>query len=289
MSNTADHPPPYAFVSRMTKKSLRSAVIPLALSAAAWSLASTITLFQELGIDRGQHEKKLAAFAIVLGSLYAATTAMFIFGVVAAATKRLALIRIFSVLAIVAAIIIIGAGLLRTIIHFMLKNDLITECTALAQGHDVDFRWGIWSEDPSNNLTPAEAADFCKDAWNHDSFAEIMWLIFEILMMTFFAVIAFSYAQQETAIASGSARDRLPATYAPAYPAGPGYAPGGGESTVTLPDLDYNKPYAPPSGPPPAFDRSLPSYGGGENDKRDLDPVKTADDPFADFEDRPRR
>ena len=106
--------------------------------------------------------------------------------------------------------------------------------------------------------------------------------------MTLFAVIAVSYSQQETAIASGGSRERLPATYTPAYPAGPAYA-AGGESTTTLPDLDYNKPYAPPSGPPPAFDRSLPAYGGDGYDRKDLDMVKTAEDPFSDFEDQPRR
>jgi len=274
---------PYAYVSRMTKQSLRSAVIPLALSGAVWSLASAISLFQELGTDRGQHEKRLATFAIVLGSLYMGATVIFIFGIVAAATKRLALIRIFSFLAIVDTVIVIASGLLRTIVHFMLKSDLIAECTSLAQGENVVFRWGIWNADPRNNLTPQEAANFCKNAWNHDSFSEIVWLIAEIILMTFFAVISFSYAQQETAIAEGAKRDRLPTTYNPAYAAGPGYAVGGGDSNANLPDLAYDQSYAPPSGPPPPFDRSLPSYGGGENDKTMM---KTAEDPFADFEDR---
>jgi len=286
MSNAADHPPPYSYVNRVMKQSLRSAVIPFSLAGAVWSLASTITIFQELGIDRGQHKKRLATFSVVLGSLYAGTTAIFIFGIVAAATKRLALIRIFSVLAIVATVIVIAAGLLRTIVHFMLKSDLLNECITLAQGNDVAFRWGIWSTDPGSHLSLADATKFCNDAWNHDSFSEIVWLIAEIFLMALFATIAYSYAQQETAIAAGGKRDRLPATYAPAYPAGPAYA-AGGESTVTLPDLDYNKPYAPPPGPPPAFDGSLPAYGNDEDVKRDRD-VKTAEDPFADFEDHPR-
>lgn len=102
--------------------------------------------------------------------------------------------------------------------------------------------------------------------------------------MTFFAVISFSYAQQETAIAEGAKRDRLPTTYNPAYAAGPGYAVGD-ESNVNLPDLAYNQSYAPPPGPPPPFDRSLPAYGGGDQD----DKMKSAEDPFADFEDHPRR
>ncbi|KAI9438282.1 hypothetical protein H4582DRAFT_1954043 [Lactarius indigo] len=242
---------------------------------------SAISLFQELHTDRAQHEKRLATFAIVLGSLYMGTWAIFMFGIVAAATKRLALIRIFSFLAIAATVIVIAAGLLRTIVHFMLKTDLINECTALAQGSDVVFRWGIWSADPKDHLTKDEASKFCKRAWNHDSFSEIAWLIGEIALMSLFAVVAFSYAQQESALVSGAKRERLPASYAPAYGAGP--------STLDLPEVEYNQSYAPPPGPPPPFDRSLPAYGGDENDKKDLDPVKTADDPFADFEDHPRR
>src|SRR5260370_36007882 len=104
--------------------------------------------------------------------------------------------------------------------------------------------------------------------------------------MTLFAVIAFSYAQQETSIVSGGNRERLPATYTPAYSAGPGYA-AGAESTVTLPELDYNKPYAPPPGPPPAFDASLPADGGNEYDKKELHPEKPAQDQFPAFEDHP--
>lgn len=288
MSNAADHPAPYAYVSRVTNRSLRSAVLPLAACGAIWSLASAISLFQELSTDRAQHQKKLATFAIVLGSLYVGTAVIFIFGIVAAVTKRLALIRIFSFLALAATVVVIASGLLRTIVHFMLKNDLISECTALAQGNDVAFRWGIWTTDPGHNLQPAEAADVCKKAWNHDSFSEIFWLIGEIALTSLFAAMAFSYAQQETALASGAKRERLPTAYAPAYAAGPGYA-AGAESTVDLPEVEYNQPYAPPSGPPPPFDKSLPAYGNEEVDKKDLDPVKMAEDPFADFEDHPRR
>jgi hypothetical protein len=272
----------------MTRKSLRSAVIPLALSGAIFTLASSISLFQELGTDQGQHQKRLATFAIVLGSLYMGAALIFIFGIVAAATKRLALIRIFSFMAVVVTVIVIASGLIRTIVHFMLKSDLIAECTTLAQGGGVDFRWGIWNDNSGNDLTPSEAANFCKSAWNHDSFAEILWLIGEIVLMALFTIISFSYAQQETAIAEGAKRERLPPSYNPAYTAGPGYA-AGLESNVNLnlPDLAYNQSYAPPPGPPPPFDRSLPAYGGEENDKS---MVKNAeDDPFGDFEDHTRR
>lgn len=76
------------------------------------------------------------------------------------------------------------------------QSDLIAECNNLAKGGSVDFRWGIWNDNSGNHLTTSEAADcssyfdvphrlahrftVCKNAWNHDSFAEIVWLIGEI-------------------------------------------------------------------------------------------------------------
>ena len=69
------------------------------------------------------------------------------------------------------------------------------------------------------------------------------------------------------------------------YPAGAGY-PVGDESNMNLPDLAYNQSYAPPPGSPPPFDKSLPAYGGHDGDKVT---TKTAEDPFADYEEPPRR
>jgi hypothetical protein len=95
-----------------------------------------------------EHQKRLATFSIVLGSLYAGVAAMLIFGVVAAATvshpltvlnllpinyfyaqKRLALIRIFSFLSVAVSIIVIASGLMRTILHFMLKVSIFGHTT----------------------------------------------------------------------------------------------------------------------------------------------------------------
>ena len=91
-------------------------------------------------------QKKLANLSIVLGSLYIGAAAIFLFGVFAAASvrrlltalghshihyatatmqKRLALIRIFSLLSAVAAVIVIASGFLRTIVHFMLKVTIL--------------------------------------------------------------------------------------------------------------------------------------------------------------------
>lgn len=132
---------------------------------------------------------------------------MLIFGIVAAVTvrhvssarsvlphkvatspvqKRLALIRIFSFLSVPVAVIVVSTGFLRTIIHFMLKvcichgrgsfgltivvkNDLISECTALATGRDHVTIWGVWSSSPGDNLSPGEAARCVSFLARHDS------------------------------------------------------------------------------------------------------------------------
>jgi len=290
MNNAAGRPPPYGFMRRVTNQSLRSVVLPLALLGAIWSISCSVSLFQEQGTDKSHNQKKLATFAIVLGSLYTVVAAMLIFGVVAAATKRLALIRIFSFLSVVVTVIVISTGFLRTIIHFMLKNDLISECTSIATGQEGVVLWGVWSSNPGETLTQPEAAQFCQKAWSHDSFAEIFWLICEIVFMPLLTWVAFAYAHQESALAARGVPSRLPANYTPAYGAGTGYA-AGSESTVTLPEVRYDQSYAPPPGSPPPFDKTLPMYGGDEMDKKDTDSMKTAvaEDPFADFEGYPRR
>jgi len=254
---------------------------------AIWALVYSISLFRELHLDKEQHEKKLVTFSIVLGSLYAAVLAILIFGMVAAITTRLILVRIFSFLALAATIIVIAAGFMRTILHFMLKDSLISECTALATGKDVIFVWGVWTSNPGQDLTTAEAATYCKRAWSNDSASEIIWLIAEIIFLPVFTVVVFTYASHEAALAAGGARTRIPTAYKPAYPAGSRDA----ESTLTLNELPYESRYAPPPGAPPPFDRTLPSYTSGDEDKKDTESMVTVavEDPFADFEDDSRR
>lgn len=109
--------------------------------------------------------------------------------------------------------------------------------------------------------------------------------------MPLLTFVAFAYAQKESALAARGVPSRLPANYTPAYGAGAGHE-AGIDSTVTLPEVRYDQSYAPPPGSPPPFDKSLPAYGGEETDKKDFDSMKTAvddEDPFADFEEHPRR
>jgi hypothetical protein len=141
-----------------------------------------------------ENEKKLATFAIVLGSLYTAVTAMLIFGVIASATVS----HMSTARSLIQKLLHRRTETLSPHPHILLpvcrrdrdhnsngscannyplyaqgmgvspspffpltvvvKNDLITECTSIAEGGDNVTLWGVWSSDPGDNLTPSEAA-----------------------------------------------------------------------------------------------------------------------------------
>ncbi|OBZ76753.1 hypothetical protein A0H81_03345 [Grifola frondosa] len=275
----SDQPPAYRMVNRVYGNSLRPIVIVIGCVTAIWTLVWAIPNFQDISPDKDLGYPKLATLAIVLGSIYIGACAIELLGVAAAAIQSLVMIRAYTLLSVVAALAVIGAALMRVI------NDLIAECTSVAQGDTVTFRFGIWGPVVKDTLSPADAANFCKDAWNHDSLSEILYLIFEIIFATFFTLIAFAYYQQvldptSAANVSHSPTHELgtyPEHYHPPYDA-PLYAPS----------------YAPPPGPPPADmgygvgmgvgagdDTKPPGYSGAS---AGAEHYGEKDDPFADFD-----
>ncbi|KAF9806045.1 hypothetical protein IEO21_08816 [Rhodonia placenta] len=105
--------------------------------------------------------------------------------------------RLYALLTVVSALAIVGAGLIRVIVHFMLKNELIDECTKIAKGDTVIEQFGFWGPTFETKLNQSEAntcethpvlasavrlrphAD-CHNTWSHDSFVEIISFIIEI-------------------------------------------------------------------------------------------------------------
>ncbi|KAI0062586.1 hypothetical protein BV25DRAFT_1916096 [Artomyces pyxidatus] len=219
-------PGPFAFMARVYRANLRIIVVPIALltgvrtlvwyvgelngrsvhGAVHTDLISEIALFKRIGADSGSafpltetqlhYEKELASCAIVLAVLYLAASIIEFFGVAAGALQRFALIRIYSFLSMVAAAFVIGAALLRVIVHFTLKDELFSECTTLASNQTVHFSWGIWGLHPNNPLPPDQVDSWCAKAWSQDSWSDILILAGEILFMGFLTLIVFSYARQ---------------------------------------------------------------------------------------------
>ncbi|KDQ56547.1 hypothetical protein JAAARDRAFT_36036 [Jaapia argillacea MUCL 33604] len=301
------NPPSYAFVTRVYRRSLRPVIIVIALLSAIWTLLWSISLFQEVGLDQDQHEHKLSIMAIVLGAMYLAIAVIGFFGVLAASLQRLFLIRLYVMATVIAAVLVVAAGIMRVVVHFVFKNDLITECTNLSTGATVDYRSGIWGPYSETQLTQPEAQSFCDNAWSHDSAGEIISLLIEIVMAALFCSISVSYYRQmldPTSVVNSSRAPSsqyrggaFPARYNPPY-------------STSVPELAYDAPYghpapayAPPPGAPPKaygglggkdgydsdhdeeFDPArLPGYTPGDAKYGAGDSKTDLKDPFADFE-----
>ncbi|KAA1475333.1 hypothetical protein DENSPDRAFT_420719 [Dentipellis sp. KUC8613] len=289
------NPPPYAMVARVYRSSLRPVVVAFGLVSGIWTLIWAIGLFKEVGTDKGQGQPKLANFSIALGALYMAAAVIEFFGVVSAVLQRLSLIRIYAFLSLFSTVIVIVAGLMRVIAHFVLKSNLLSECQNILTGQTVDFRWGIWGPHESKTLDAADAADWCKSAWNHDSWSEIVSLLIEIVLMGIFTMVAFSYYHQALDPTSAANASRVPVPQRDSFPShyNPAYSPGGSGGSY---DPYAGPTYAPPPGPPPGVPPyrphdeeagKLPGYGVGAGSGSSSTigfetDDKKGDDPFAD-------
>jgi len=294
-----DRPPRYAFMTRMYNSNLRPIVLTTTFVVGIWSLVWAIGFFREISSDKGDGFTRLATFALILGIIYSAVTAIEAFGFAAALLQRLALIRLFSFAALAAALLLVAAGFMRVILHFLLKSDLLSDCVKEVSGQTVDFSWGIWGPRDTETLTGQQATDWCNDAFSHDSWSEILYLIAVILIMASVTSVAWAFARQAKSAPLGSGGGRSFALAAPAGAANPYYQP---------PYAASGADFAPPPGPPPPrfappkgeddyddeSDRgTLPGYGAGadlgvkdakyfEGDAK----ARADENPFADFEER---
>ncbi|KAI0767337.1 hypothetical protein C8Q74DRAFT_1279762 [Fomes fomentarius] len=282
---TSDRPPTYRIVTRVYRNSLRPVVIVIGSIVAIWSLI-WIPSFQDINEDKENGQPKFAIFDIVFGTIYTAACAIEVFGVIAATTQRVPLIRMYAILSTVAAVAVVAAGFMRVVIHFVYKDGLLDECEKVVQGDGVEFRFGIWGPRVRDQLTRDEAIRFCNNAWNRDSLNEIVFLIFEILFSIFFTMIAFAYYHQARDPTSAANVSRTPAVVAATYPehynrpydSGPGYAP-------QYAPYNAEPTYAPPPGPPPADVGYGVGMGTKDREWKDNDSEMTKfEDPFADFD-----
>lgn len=264
--------------------------------SAIWTLLCAISSFKDVSIDKDNHFSKLATFSIVLGVLYAVVCAIEIFGTVAAVTQRLPLVMAYATASVGSCLVVVAAGLMGIVIHFVEKGDLITECTTLSTGDTAVIRFGgIFGSSSSETLTPSEAASFCQNAWDHASWSNIISFLLETLLGMLFSLIAIAYYRQCLDPTSAANAFRAPSNqrrtgnmypdhYNPPY-------------NASVPNLGYgNGPsaYAPPPGPPPRFNAGdsadelgkPPGYDlGGYTSKIDgADKSDSKENPFSDFE-----
>jgi len=264
--------------------------------SALWTLLIGISSFKDVSIDKDNHFPKLAVFSIVLGVLYTTVCAIEIFGIVAAVTQRLPLVMAYATASVVSCLVVVAAGLMGVVIHFVDKGDLIKECTTLSTGDTVVLRFGgIFGSSSSDTLSPSEAASFCQSDWDHASWSNIISFLLETLLGVLFSLIAVAYYRQCLDPTSATNAFRAPSNqtrtgnmypdhYNPPY-------------STSLPNLEYgNGPsaYAPPPGPPPRFNASdsaddlgkPPGYDRGEYTSKadEADKGDNKENLFSDFE-----
>ncbi|KAJ6613612.1 hypothetical protein B0H10DRAFT_218179 [Mycena sp. CBHHK59/15] len=300
--------PRYGFTNRVYRTNLRPVIIGVASLAALWSLFSYIGFFRSISTDKQQGVPALATFAIALGAIYMALTAIETFGVIAAVTQRLPLIRMFAILSGVAILITAAAGITEVVVHFTSKSDILKECTNLTSGSNLAiYPFGLFGPSRHETLDAQDAADWCRSAYDRASWQDIVSLLVTIFLACSFAVLALGYYRQmldptspANALRAPSNQARMnnfPSHYNPPYNAsvpnlGYGYnAPYAGAPYAGAP-YTGGQTYAPPPGPPPPRDAPFappeskpPGYTGsgagyGADDK---------ENPFADFDEREER
>ncbi|KAF8961418.1 hypothetical protein BDZ97DRAFT_1211293 [Flammula alnicola] len=246
-------PPSYAFVSRVYRRNLRPVVLAFAFLGGLWALFSGIGFFRNASVYSRNDETKLTTFSIIIGALYMGVLAIECLGVFAAASQKLPIVRLYAYLSAVVFLIIAAVGLIRTIIHFSLKNDIINTCTNVSSGETFFFP-GLFGPVNGGTLTTEEAASWCRDAWDRDSWSEVVAFLLTSLLAAFFSAIAFSYLRQVLDPASPANASREPAQHRMgAFPShyNPPYNPNG-------PAPYYS--YPAPAGPPPSNAFVAPPY-----------------------------
>jgi len=278
-------PPPPAGArwgyNRVYRTNLRPVVIAIGSLSALWTLLSGIGFLRSINTDKQEGVPKLATFAIVLGAVYLAISLIEIFGVVAAISQRLALVRTYAYMSLVAVFLTVAGGIFEVIVHFTSKSDILKECTDLTNGSNVAvYPFGFWGPSRHETIDAEDAAAWCQSAYDRNSWQDIVSLLIYIFLTVSFSMLAFGYYRQVLDPTSVVNSMRAPSHQFNVYPMQPQYNQ---PYNASVPNLGYNAPYAgpqqyapPPGAPPAARDGPKPGYGMDED----------KENPFADFDER---
>jgi len=260
------NPPSYAFVNRVYSRNLRPIVLATTVLAGFWTLFSGVGFFRVVSIYHNNGAPKVGIIALVLGILCMVVVVIEVLGLAAAITTRLLLVRLYAYLSMLVALIAAATGLLRIIVHFTLKNEILNACTNTANGQRVVYS-GWWGPIYSNTLDEDEAAAFCRRYFDRDSWSLFISFFVLTALAVFFSLVALSFLRQVLDPSSAAnvvrgPRQRGPNPNYPSHYNGPYH-----------PQTDYNSfPYPGPNGfrndafvPPYDADGKPPGYVRGDD------------------------
>jgi len=239
-------PPSYAMISRFYRHSLRPVVLTTTaiggLYAALWGGSA----FHDIHGDR-QIVSSLGTFDIIIGAFYLGVLVVEAFGFFSAMVQRASLVRIYTLLSVIVALLVMAAEMIRTVLHFKNKSKILSTCLAnvTTEGASCD---GFFCR--SQPLSQSKGQQWCKDWFNRRSVGDILWFLIAGTLSILFSSIAFGYLHQLRSVGERV----IPAQHLPLDNLRP---PSSG------PPYHYDPPDYPPPGPGSHYDNSkVPDYDG---------------------------
>jgi len=251
-NNSEGAPPSYGLIRMYYRHSLRPLLLGFTLfsfiAGALWCASS----FENKDND-SRINPKIWTYDIVFGSIFAALSAIELFGLIAVWRQRVSLMTIYSLLSVVSALAVIVLEILSIVIDFMFKNDMITECTKEVTTSNSEDCFGYWCSD--RNKTQDDGNRHCHHLWTTSVFGDFVWFFIVLFCSTLFSYMAFSYLHELRNVG----RPLDPQRYAMQ------------DHPVGYDGLDYQ--YAPPSGPPPPIHSQSSNPYDSASKPPDYDPT----------------
>ncbi|WWC65181.1 uncharacterized protein I303_107795 [Kwoniella dejecticola CBS 10117] len=277
-------PPRYtAVVQRVYPYSLRPVIFFTAGLGLIYGIALGVDSLRDLGNDN--ETSKMKVFDIVQAALYFVIAGIEAFCIFIAIVQKSSLSRLFVILVPVGILVNVGNQILSVIIHFAMKNDLISQCVKNETG-----QVGFDGLGDTTTINTDQAQTICDNAWDRGTWSVFAWLFLTLIISLLFASILLSYNRQLLDPSSIRSRQQVQAQsfpmqgyypppppqnqsqqwMVPPYPGPPANAPpppaGGYEKGDYHPEASWaqdghsHEHYAPPSGAPPPATRS--GFGG---------------------------
>lgn len=181
-------------------------MVVVSLICVVWFAFRTNNAMEDGDLDLSEESADLARISFVVGVMYAVAGLVEVLGILSAATQKVSLVRLYTILSFLAAFCVTCAGLINMTAYFALRDDLMKECKSLAMDGETfirsTFRHGDW---PANNmgddaLSAEEAATTCLQAWSDNANAQIFsgLMLHHILPAAVIVLAAIAYYRQIT-------------------------------------------------------------------------------------------
>ncbi|GAA95804.1 uncharacterized protein L969DRAFT_94840 [Mixia osmundae IAM 14324] len=176
-------PPAYAsVVQRVYGRTLRPVIILQCIIGLLYGAISGARWLRDTN-DTGE-TTRLKTFDIILGVLLLLVALIEMLGLHAAVLQRAKFARLYFIASTVAAALTLTIGLVRIVVHFVAKSDIIAQCVLENQGAQ---------DDDGVLLTDAQLTDACNSSWSSGTYFDIGWLIVTVLLSLLWASTAAGY------------------------------------------------------------------------------------------------